>query len=291
MSILRVEQLEPRQLLSGGCFAPQSNFRPPGDADSAFPRIAERRSFVDFAADHYSFGAPTWSHAVVVDHAGPPLAIIRLPIGNDGSPRSGPAPVGGGPAGRDESGGGEPGPATVVAARVPAGTEVPRETAVAAPPGRQSIPPSTVLDLAGAAALRLTVPVLVAVAPPVAPLSLRDEIPLGPNPVTSGAWARESTGGSVDAARPPITPPELPPALSSMLSILPPMDLADLGRGLRRFVGQLETAGQSLLRPVERGGFWPWIVAAAAALAACEITRREFRTADVRGPSLDSSDF
>jgi hypothetical protein len=83
----------------------------------------------------------------------------------------------------------------------------------------------------------------------------------------------------------------LPPALSSVLSILPPMDLADLERGLRRFVGQLETAGQSLLRPVERGEFWPWIVAAAAALAACEIARREFRSADLHGPSLDSSDF
>ena len=39
MSILRVEQLEPRQLLSGACFAPQSSPRPESDAGSPFPRV------------------------------------------------------------------------------------------------------------------------------------------------------------------------------------------------------------------------------------------------------------
>jgi hypothetical protein len=292
MSILRVEQLEPRQLLSGGCFAPEPSPRPPADAGSPFAWVAERGSFIDFGHDRYGPDAWTWSQPILLERASPPVVIVRLLPGGDGPTRNGPTPVGSGPAARDESGAGEPGPAIVVSARGPAGTDLPHEAAVApAPLARVNLQPATLLDLAGAAALRLALPALVAVAPPVAGASGRDEIPHALNAASPGQSIAEAPAATPSPERPPITAPELPPALSTVLSILPPADLAELERGLRHFVGQLESAGRSLLRPVERVDFWPWIVAAAAALAACEIARREVRSNDVRGPSLDSSEF
>lgn len=294
MSILRVEQLEPRQLLSGGCFPLQSSPRPISDAGSPFPRVAERRSFVDFGQSHFGSDTPTWTHPFDVRHAGPTLVAVRFPIGNDGPPRSGPGPIGG-PGVSDIADSGGPTPAAVVAGRGPAGMEVPHETnlaaAASAAPPRMNLPPATLLDLAGAAALRLTLPALLAVAPPLSPTSGREDVSVAPTTGSPGQWLRDVNAVTADPGQPRLAPPELPPALSTVLSVLSPIDLADLERGLRQFVGQLESAGRSLLRPVERGEFWPWIVAAAAALAACEIARREFRSQEPRGPSLDFSDL
>jgi hypothetical protein len=293
MSILRVEQLEPRQLLSGSCFAPQSSPRPDPDAGSPSPRVAEWRPFVDFAPIHFSFDTPRESRAVVVEHFDPqPVQVVWLPIINEGAPRSGPASAGGG--GIDDSGGVRQ---ALVATRVSAGTETPRETTsaalpTAAPPARTSVQAAVLLDVVGAAAIRVTLPALVAVAPSVPAMPGRDEVLIPQNPVSSLPSIRETAPSGSEADQPlPATKPEQPATLPGVLSLLPPLDLVSLERGLRQFVAQIESAGQSLLRPVARGNMWPWVVAAAAALAACEIARREFRGQEFRGPSIDFSDF
>jgi len=140
--------------------------------------------------------------------------------------------------------------------------------------------------------VRLALPALVAVAPTVPSVSLGDEIAVPPNAVPLPQSLREMPAGGSDAGDPqPIPRSAVPSALSGVLSILPPIDLSNLERGLRQFVAQLESTGQALLRPVERAELWPWIVAAAAALAACEIARREVRSSEFKGPSIDFSDF
>ena len=133
--------------------------------------------------------------------------------------------------------------------------------------------------------MRLALPVLVAVTPPAPTVGGRDEIAVPLNPASSQPTVPQMPAGGRDIDQ-PVQPP-----LSGVLSLLPPLDLAGLERGLRQFVAQLEFTGQSLLKPVQRGEFWPWIVAAAAALAACEIARREFRSPEFRGPSIDFSDY
>jgi hypothetical protein len=297
MSILRVEQLEPRQMLSGVCFTPESSPPPSTEAGSPDAWVADRRSFVDFGPDRYNWYAPTWSHTVIVERVGPqptPVLTIRFPTINEGTPRSAPAPGGSGAVVGDDADGVRILPATQVA-RSPAGTEIPRETtAVSAPPASPvgiNLQPAALIDLAGAAAIRLALPALVGVAPSIPGVGGRDEFP-GPTGTVSPSTSipASPTGGSEgDRQSLPITP-DSPPSLSSVLSVLPPLDLAGLERGLRQFVAQLESTGQTLLRPVERSEFWPWIVAAAAALAACEIARREFRSSESRAP-IDSFEF
>lgn len=293
MSILRVEQLEPRQLLSGGCFAPESSPGTSPDAGSAFPRVAERRSFVEI--DHHRFDTPIRSQTVAEQHAGPQaphVPVLRLWSDSDGLPRPGPAPIGGESAISDSPDNGPMGPDTAVAVRAPEGSELPRAAAIAlpsaaTPPPRLNLASGILFDVAGAAGLRLAVPAFVAVAPPVSMWGGRDDMAVAPAAVSppSVRVAPDSAGDCEQW----FSQPELPPPLSSVLSVLPPTDLSNLERGLRQFVAQLESTGQSLFRPAERSEFWPWIVAAAAALAACEIARRECGT-DSRNPLMFRSD-
>jgi hypothetical protein len=62
-----------------------------------------------------------------------------------------------------------------------------------------------------------------------------------------------------------------------VLPFLPPVPLAAVERALRQFLDQLEQVRQSLDGDRGESGLWPWIVAGAAAGAACEIARRQLR--------------
>jgi hypothetical protein len=66
-----------------------------------------------------------------------------------------------------------------------------------------------------------------------------------------------------------------------MLAALPAVDLAALGRGLEQFMDRIERVGEQIVGDGE--GLRPWLIAAAAATAACEIARRQIqRTEDDR---------
>jgi hypothetical protein len=97
--------------------------------------------------------------------------------------------------------------------------------------------------------------------------------PSQPSPVRSapaGATARdgETSEGALALSLPRAT---------ELLPVLPPFDLATLERGLQRFLDQLARLGEDLAWPQGGAGTWPWIVAAVAAAAACEIARRQLR--------------
>jgi hypothetical protein len=62
-----------------------------------------------------------------------------------------------------------------------------------------------------------------------------------------------------------------------LLTVLPMVDLSALELGMRRFLEHLERKGQPLAWPPDGTGQWPWVVAGAAAAAACEIARRQLR--------------
>jgi hypothetical protein len=60
-------------------------------------------------------------------------------------------------------------------------------------------------------------------------------------------------------------------------ALLPRVPLAAVEAGLQQFLQQLERAGRSLTADGEEHGPWSWVVAGAAAAAACEIARRQLR--------------
>jgi hypothetical protein len=92
------------------------------------------------------------------------------------------------------------------------------------------------------------------------------------------AVARGAAGTEEGAALPS------PPGFGA-LDFLPPVPLAAVEAGMRRFLEQLEQVGQGLAGDQDEGGLGAWIAAGAAAAAACEIARRQLRrTAEV--PSL-----
>src|SRR5207245_1151146 len=65
------------------------------------------------------------------------------------------------------------------------------------------------------------------------------------------------------------------PRVSAALAVLPPFDLSGLEMGMQEFVKNLERLAPYLTGDREGTEMWPWIVAVAAAAAACEIARRE----------------
>ena len=93
---------------------------------------------------------------------------------------------------------------------------------------------------------------------------------------TPAASSGDASGESV--AEPPAEPT---PTLPGMLAALPAVDLAALGRGLEQFMDRIERVGEQIVGDGE--GLRPWLIAAAAATAACEIARRQIqRTEDDR---------
>jgi hypothetical protein len=63
------------------------------------------------------------------------------------------------------------------------------------------------------------------------------------------------------------------------LSVLRPFGFWAVERGMQRFLQQLDRMGQCLGDSHGETGLWPWLVAGAAAVTACEIARRQLRRA------------
>jgi hypothetical protein len=68
-----------------------------------------------------------------------------------------------------------------------------------------------------------------------------------------------------------------PPRLSGVLAVLPPLDVAALERGMQRFLDQVGQWCRPLVGNGDGAGLYFWVVAGAAAAAACEIARRQLK--------------
>src|SRR5262249_15876385 len=104
----------------------------------------------------------------------------------------------------------------------------------------------------------------------------------GPTPA---APLNTPAGGAVpmviETAEPPLAQAEQPSA-AAVLAPLAAIDVAALGHGLGQFLHQIEKGGEQLVG--DGDGLRPWLVAGAAAAAACEIARRQLRQATEYAP-------
>jgi hypothetical protein len=67
--------------------------------------------------------------------------------------------------------------------------------------------------------------------------------------------------------------------VSDVLTVLPPLDVSSLELGMREFLDELEGVGQRLTGVRGGTGAYAWVVAVATAAMACEIARRQLRSA------------
>ncbi len=102
-------------------------------------------------------------------------------------------------------------------------------------------------------------------------------------PADGHAESAPPTAGDTERGEAPAARPAPQPV--GVLALLPPIPLSAVEAGLRQFLQQVERAGQCLTADRDDGGLWPWVVAGAAAAVACEIARRQFRSAG-RAPDL-----
>jgi hypothetical protein len=72
--------------------------------------------------------------------------------------------------------------------------------------------------------------------------------------------------------------------LPGLLSGLPGVQLADVERGMRDFLEQLDEMGQSLAEHRDQTGLYLWLIAGTTAVAACEMARRQLRVKKETGP-------
>jgi hypothetical protein len=111
-----------------------------------------------------------------------------------------------------------------------------------------------------------------------APLSARtvrpgvEIVPPGPAWLTQGPTATAAATPAVEDSQ-PAEAKSVESALPGVLAALPTIDMAALGHGLQQFLTRIERAGEELVG--DGDGLRPWIVAGAAAATACEIARRQ----------------
>jgi hypothetical protein len=84
------------------------------------------------------------------------------------------------------------------------------------------------------------------------------------------------------------TPPPLLLQLPGVLGGLPGVELADVERGMRAFLDQLDDMGQGLTGHRDRTGLYLWLLAGTASALACEMARRQWKSSAVV-PALDAN--
>jgi hypothetical protein len=97
--------------------------------------------------------------------------------------------------------------------------------------------------------------------------------PGGPTPLSGGRAAPAGRGEDVDRGAPQPPIPQAPGLLASPR----PRNLPALDAALRQFLDGLERMRQGLAGEPEGSGLWLWLVAGTAAATACEIARRQMR--------------
>jgi hypothetical protein len=306
---LRVEELEPRCLWNGNAFSHAA----PASASAAGTcpaRAAEHSAFVD-VGDHASSAGTAGPRAS--RQAAPAPGAAPSAAGSAGPPESQapagpraamPAVQGGGSAGAgaeapvagpEVAAGSEttrtgpetPPPAQGEAAGDNRGPAAPAETTSASPPERLARAPAPRVDVMVATAgpriealgLSVARSPLEAVRPGEGGVLVPWPVPRPAAPSAGGGSALPTPAapGAGEAAEGPAVPAGQP---GGLLTVLPPGDLSALERGVQEFLRQLEQLGRHLAEPGEETGVWPWVVAAAAAVAACELARRQWRRPD-----------
>jgi hypothetical protein len=307
MHKLQVEELEPRQLLNSAGFSP----RPPSPEHSAAgpcPAVAaERAPFVDLrghagpaAADApheggseirsprsearpYTGGGGQWA-------ANPHESVPQSPGGTWSQQPV--VPVAGGTA--------EPPAAAAEAAPEPGGARAPAAASGTNPAAAETVPalpaqgpspqPSRPETPAEVSAVRPEVQGLLAVrslSPSVrvgegvsgTTEALLRHVPFLPGfPPSGGDGVAVPLVPAADGERAEEHAVVRAPQVSGVLAALPPPALSALERGLQQFLGQLERVGRDLTGDRPESGLWPWVVAGAAAITACEIARRQLRS-------------
>jgi hypothetical protein len=306
MYTLQMEELEPRQLLNSAGFVFQSSFAPSGRYDFGSTPMTERAPLMRVGGDEARPVAAT-GHGTVgpenglsqhfvlpaYEHVSPQtlrfslisegtwtFVIIRT---NPTSPAEGQATAPGPdnmrnntpdtpvtlPAVADTSHG-----ANAAAAEVGSGPVV----------ERPSLQPSPRLDTwVGTPAPRLDSQSISGVRLVVVPARERDSTAAVPEPLLWGSLSSPPRSApAAPVAGPNAEPVEEGPApvlprIADVLPVLPPFELSALERGIQRFLGQLEQFGENLTGRGSATGWYLWVVAGAAAVAACEIGRRQLR--------------
>jgi hypothetical protein len=287
MFTLRLEELESRHLLSGSYYAPQpqSRFMPPPENGPTL--FAVQPPTGDFHGGPAAYGG--WDIAPQPFGGDPPAPMrwivitIRLQDVN-------PTPGGSDAGSYQPAVAAPPRSAPADAGSIVAAAEVASNRAVAARVISQT--PFTIVPSVTVPALAAEVQGPVAAQSPIHFLRPGDGIigPAGPAGLTQlPTLAGVATPPAADEVQPAETTPPVPaPAERGPLAALPAVDIAALGRGLERFLVQLERAGEELVG--DGDGLRPWLVAGAAAAAACEIARRQFRRAAEMAVLLNTAD-
>ena len=86
-----------------------------------------------------------------------------------------------------------------------------------------------------------------------------------------------------------VAPPAATPHRVELSATVPPLDLASLEAGIRQFIDGLEAAGLGSGDLGSRWSLLPWLTAAVAAVAACEIARRQLKQPARRPDDVFSS--
>jgi len=312
MSFLKVEELEPRHLLSGTYFFAPS---PPPQHSTAGPLttwVAEPSRFVDFGGGHAGPVEPSRPGEGFVitgpsrdftphdfDARGPEASGLRTTFSWVIAERpQAPAPtapqVGSSAVGAAPDNAGGSGPAKVDPGATPAAQPEPansghRPITVALPPVPETPPtqpnsqPILILERpVSVAGVPVIVPDLMTVRPPVRSAGDGGGAVAGPDPSfgrtpLSAPRAVAPPTAAVPDGGPTGDGPAPPAPLPGVLAGLPPSDPSLLERGLCEFLNQLGWVGQELTRPRDGVGLSPWVVAAAAAFAAWKIARRQLR--------------
>jgi hypothetical protein len=290
MPNLQVEELEARQLLSASGFSPPSPSWQSSMPGGCTPRAAEGTPAVESGgsrADGVSQAgsgartqtgtAATNGRAITVvvpaATAGPAAVSPAAPAAGSASP----APAGG--AGSRETAAANPIPVPAAPADAETTRAASAETVVERPNApavtrvaNPAAPPGTRADVPALAGARLAIREGGAGEGPLAvPGPFGRELPLPPGSGPSGGQGPAPPSGrdaeQLDEAQ----------HRAGVQTALPAADLSAVELGLRQFLRQLERAGQALGLPGDGTGLWPWVVAGAAAGAACEIARRELR--------------
>jgi len=296
MSQLLVEELEPRQLLSGAGFSARPSPAPPAAGPSSV-RVAERPALVDFGGH----AGPGEGGGMRPSRTIAPHFIERGPSGPGvhgeahpcpGAARRGPQDSGDTWDGADVSSAGpDAGVGLTGSGESAGGRGASTAAAVSAvPAGGLNLPLPSLLEIL-MAGVRIGLPgppagrsagaewrepeVLAGVAGPS---------PRGPEPASprSAVTPTEPARDEAEVEEALVLPP---PHASGALPLLPLLDLPSLEHGLRQLLGQLERVGERLAPPRDGTGLCLWIVAGTAAAVACEIARRQLRSA---APAADA---
>jgi hypothetical protein len=290
---LEVEELEPRFLLSGAGFCPHGTSPQASGAGGWTSRAAVGSSVVDPGGSHAGAVEQGWTGRgsaveranTVAAPATPVAATVEVrttSLRTTAEVARGPQPntsqataIAPTPQGPTESSG------TGVASVQPA-AETPAESSEPqAVVERPSVGGLLVLEnLLVSGVLPALVSGLAAAGPPVGggrEVLALDYLPglllpLSPLPRT-GPSPMNTPDGTGTAKG----PGEEPSQVSDVLTALAPGDLSALERGLLHFLERLGPAGSRPAGDREGTTLYPWVVAGAAAVAACEIARRQLR--------------